>query len=167
MNARSTKARLRIRTVLGAVVLLQAAPSARLSAAHGHAHAHGTPGAHAEGDLAVQFKAGHGLKLNAKARAFIDLATAEVAARDIGALRGTPAVPDGSLLRTVRGTFVFVANGDWLLRTPVKTGPSAHGWTAVSEGLYEGDTVVAQGVKALWLSEIQAVNGGVGCADGH
>lgn len=148
-----------------ALALAFASPP-RAQAAHGHGHGHGSAGAEIA-DPAVQFKAGHGLRLNAKARAFIDLSVVEVAARDFGAARGVPAVPEAALLRTVRGTFVFVANGDWLLRTQVKTGPSANGWVAIQEGLYEGDSVVNRGVKALWLSEIQAVNGGVGCADGH
>jgi len=70
-------------------------------------------------------------------------------------------------LRTVRGEFVFVANGGWYLRTPVQTGAAAGGWVEIRDGLYEGDTVVAQGSRALWLAEIQAVNGGVSCTHGH
>lgn len=135
--------------------------------AHGHGHAHGSRGNPTSVEPAAQFKAGHGLRLNAKAKTFIDFATTEVETRNIGATRGVAAVPETALLRTVRGTFVFVANGDWLLRTPVKTGDSSAGWVSILEGLYEGDTVVARGARALWLAEIQAVNGGVGCADGH
>ena len=76
-------------------------------------------------------------------------------------------LPAAALLRTVKGDFVFVANGDWYLRTPVQIG-AAHGdWLEVTGGLYEGDTVVTQGANALWLAELSATNGGVGCADGH
>jgi hypothetical protein len=37
----------------------------------------------------------------------------------------------------------------------------------IKDGLYEGDTIVVKGVRGLSLAEIQALNGGVGCADGH
>ena len=37
----------------------------------------------------------------------------------------------------------------------------------IKDGLYEGDTIVVKGTRALSLAEIQALNGGVGCADGH
>lgn len=116
---------------------------------------------------AVSYKVGHGLQLSPAGAAFIGLQTDAVGARDFGAAKGLAAIPASALLRTAKGDFVFVANGGWLLRTPVKAGPTDGAWIAVHEGLYEGDTVVTQGVRALWLAEIQAVNGGVGCADGH
>jgi hypothetical protein len=116
---------------------------------------------------AATFKSGRGLQLSPAAVAFIGLQSAEVGARDFGALKGAAAVPVDALLRTAKGDFVWVGNGGWFLRTPVKLGPAEGGWVAVAEGLYEGDTVVIAGARALWLAEIQAVNGGVGCADGH
>ncbi len=137
---------------------------------------HADSAAHADGDShdhaaeaapAVVFKAGRGLQLGATAAQFIGLATAEVAARDLPGAAGVPAVPESALLRTVRGEFVFVANGGWYLRTPVQIGAAAGGWVEIRDGLYEGDTVVAQGARALWLAEIQAVNGGVSCTHGH
>ena len=121
----------------------------------------------AEATPAVLFKAGRGLQLGATAAQFIGLATAEVAARDLPGAAGAPAIPEAALLRTVRGEFVFVANGGWYLRTPVQSGATAGGWVEIRDGLYEGDTVVAQGARALWLAEIQAVNGGVSCTHGH
>lgn len=147
-----------------AATLLAGCGSHADSAAHdehdGHEHA-------AEAALAVVFKAGRGLHLGATAAQFIGLATAEVAARDLPGAAGAPAIPESALLRTVRGEFVFVANGGWYLRTPVQTGAVAGGWIEIRDGLYEGDTVVAQGARALWLAEIQAVNGGVSCTHGH
>jgi multidrug efflux pump subunit AcrA (membrane-fusion protein) len=134
--------------------------SATHGAGDGHDHA-------AEAAPAVLFKAGRGLQLGATAAQFIGLATAEVVARDLPGVAGAPAVPESALLRTVRGEFVFVANGGWYLRTPVQTGAAAGGWVEIRDGLYEGDTVVAQGARALWLAEIQAVNGGVSCTHGH
>ncbi len=120
-----------------------------------------------EAKPAAHYKAGHGLQLTPTATQFIGLKTGEVGSRDIGETRSVPAVPAASLLRTVKGDFVYVSNGDWLLRTPVKIGANDGGWFEVKEGLYEGDTIVTHGTQALWMAELQAVNGGVGCADGH
>ena len=117
---------------------------------------------HAEAATAAHYKEGHGVQLSPGAAAFVGLATAEV-----GAAGTVPAIPAAALLRTVKGDFVYVANGDWYLRTPVTAG-GAHGERIeIRDGLYEGDVVVSAGVEALWLAELQAVNGGVGCADGH
>lgn len=116
---------------------------------------------------AATYKAGRGLQLSPAATAFIGLQTADVAVRDLGSVKGTAAIPADALLRTAKGDFVFVANGGWFLRTPVTVSAADGNWHAVKEGLYEGDTVVTHGVRALWLAEIQAVNGGVGCTDAH
>lgn len=117
---------------------------------------------------AATYKEGRGIALNERAAKFVGLSTAEVAIDE--ALTGSdfyPAVPEKSLLRTARGTFVFAQNGEWFLRTQVEPGSTADGWTVVTDGLYEGDVVVVDGVDDLWLAEISAVNGGVGCAHGH
>ncbi len=116
---------------------------------------------------AAHYKAGHGLQLTPTASKFIGLATGEVASRDVRQSKGVAAVPADALLRTVKGDFVYVANGEWFLRTPVKIGASDGAWHEVKDGLYEGDSIVTRGTYALWLAELQAVNGGVGCADGH
>lgn len=112
---------------------------------------------------AAAYKAGRGLQLSSAATAFVGLQTADVSVGN----GGVATVPAGALLRTAKGDFMFVANGGWFLRTPVTVGPADGPRLAVKEGLYEGDTVVTHGAGALWLAEIQAVNGGVGCADGH
>lgn len=106
---------------------------------------------------AAHFKAGHGIQLSPTARAFVGIATADFATR----------LPTAAVLRTVKGDFVYVANGPWFLRTPVTLGAADATSFALKEGLYEGDTFVTHGVRALWLAELQATNGGVGCADGH
>lgn len=126
-----------------------------------------TTGANDEVNPAAHYKAGHGLQLTPTASRFIGLATGEVAARDVSQAKSVAAVPADSLLRTVKGDFVYVANGEWFLRTPVTIGASDGAWFEVKEGLYEGDHIVTRGTYALWLAELQAVNGGVGCADGH
>lgn len=106
---------------------------------------------------AVVYKAGHGLRLSPAATAFAGIDTAEFTGR----------LPTAALLRTVKGDFVYVVNGECLLRTPVTVGEAAGLDLTLKDGLYEGDRIVVAGVRALWLAELQAINGGVGCADGH
>jgi hypothetical protein len=114
---------------------------------------------------AAIYKAGNGLQLAAGARELIGLKTIDVTEREIATSGRHAAIPAAALVRTVKGDFVYVANGPWLLRTPVTVGANDAAWFHVSDGLYEGDNVVAVGARALWLAELQAVNGGVGCAD--
>jgi multidrug efflux pump subunit AcrA (membrane-fusion protein) len=122
---------------------------------------------HAEAATAAHYKEGHGVQLSPGAATFVGLTTAEVAAQPVGAAGTVPAIPATALLRTVKGDFVYVVNGDWYLRTPVTAGNAHDDRIEIRDGLYEGDVVVSVGVEALWLAELQAVNGGVGCADGH
>lgn len=128
--------------------------------AEAHVHAQ-------EPNPAATYKAGHGLQLTPVAASFIDLATADVGTRDIADAKGATAIPAAALVRTVKGDFVYVVNGDWFLRTPVTLGAADNSHFAVEDGLYEGDKIVTRGARELWLAELQAVNGGVGCADGH
>lgn len=74
-----------------------------------------------------------------------------------------PAVPESSLLGTATGDYVFVANGQHFLRTPVKVAGKSEGWFAIAEGLVEGDVVVTNGVQGLWCIELQATKGGHAC----
>lgn len=106
---------------------------------------------------AATYKTGHGLQLSPAAAAFAGVATAEFDGR----------LPAAALLRTVKGDFVYVANGEWLLRTPVTVATNDGLHFTLKDGLYEGDRVATAGVRALWLAELQAINGGVACADGH
>jgi hypothetical protein len=117
--------------------------------------------------VAATYKAGHGVRLGETAAAFVGLRVSDVETRDLPGAAAIPAIPREALLKTVRGDFVYVDNGGWLLRTPVTTGAEAGGWVEIREGLYEGDRVAVAAVEAIWLAEIAAVNGGVGCADGH
>jgi len=136
--------------VLFSAVTLLASGCAESHASAGHDHA-------AEPAPAATYKAGRGLRLSEPALAFAGVGTAEFTGR----------LPAAALLRTARGDFVYVANDGWLLRTPVKLGAGNGVSFEVSDGLYEGDVIAVSGTLALWLAEIQAVNGGVGCADGH
>ena len=70
------------------------------------------------------------------------------------------AVPLSSLLRTAVGKFVYVVNGEAVLRTEVKTGAEADGWIEITDGLRAGQQVVTSPVQALWLLELRATKGG-------
>lgn len=116
---------------------------------------------------AATYKAGHGLRLTDAAREFIGLETGEVSSQTPVGGQTALRIPADAVLRTVRGDFVFVDNGGWFLLTPVTAGPPGDGRVEIRDGLYEGDIVVTRGVRKLALAEIQALNGGVGCADAH
>jgi hypothetical protein len=77
------------------------------------------------------------------------------------------AVPVAALLDTAKGTFVYVENDGFYLRTPVTRGRSGEGWVELVDGIFEGDRVVVKGARDLYLTELQAVNAGTGCAHGH
>lgn len=131
----------------------------------GNSHAQDT--AVAEPVPASVYKEGHGLQLTPAGRQFIGLATSEVVSHTFAGQGETTAIPATAVLRTIKGDFVYVANGEWFLRTPVTLGASDATHVEILDGLYEGDVVVVRGVSGLSLAEIQALNGGVGCADGH
>lgn len=121
----------------------------------------------AEPAPAAVYKAQRGIQFSPVATQTMGIQAGDVTARDVLAAKGVAAVPSEALVRTVKGDFVYVANGGWFLRTPVKLGANDGKWAEIKEGLYEGDSVVMHGARAVWLAELQAVNGGVGCADGH
>lgn len=152
------KTALTLSVLLLVVVLSSGCGESRAQKSHDQAH---SP------KPAATYKAGHGLQLTPVAASFIDLATSDVGTRGFAEAKGATAIPASALVRTVKGDFVYVVNGEWFLRTPVKLTASAHSHFAVEEGLYEGDRIVVRGARELWLAELQAVNGGVGCADGH
>jgi hypothetical protein len=137
-------------------LLLLVSFGAEILLAAGCADSHARAAA-AEPPPAATYKAGHGLRLSPAAAAFAGLATAEFAGP----------LPAEALLRTAKGDFVYVLNDGWLLRTPVNVAAGPGGGFTLRDGLYEGDVIAVRGVRALWLAELQAVNGGVGCADGH
>lgn len=121
----------------------------------------------AEPTPAAVYKAQRGIQFSPVATQTMGIQSGDVTARDVLTAKGVAAVPAEALVRTVKGDFVYVANGGWFLRTPVKLGVADGKWTEIKEGLYEGDSVVTHGARAVWLAELQAINGGVGCADGH
>lgn len=121
----------------------------------------------AEPTPAAVYKAQRGIQLSPVALSTIGVQSGDVTSRDINDVKSAAVVPTGAVLRTVKGDFVYVANGGWFLRTAVKLGTTDGAWFEIKEGLYEGDAIVTHGARGVWLAELQAVNGGVGCADGH
>lgn len=75
-------------------------------------------------------------------------------------VKGAVVVPEGAVLRTAEGTFVFAVNGEAYQRTAVITGAQANGLVEITDGLLEGDSVVTKPVEALYLIELRAVKGG-------
>jgi multidrug efflux pump subunit AcrA (membrane-fusion protein) len=79
-----------------------------------------------------------------------------------------PTIPRSALLKTFKGTFVYVVNDKSFLRTAVTIGTQNGDSIEIREGLYLGDQVVKTPVSSLWLAELQAVNAGQSCcAVGH
>jgi hypothetical protein len=77
-----------------------------------------------------------------------------------GPVRNSAAVPHSALLRTATGTFVYVVNGTYLLRTPVQSGASDGAFIEILDGLYAGDVVATAAVEQLWLTELRLTKGG-------
>lgn len=78
----------------------------------------------------------------------------------LGDNRKTLAIPRSALLETSTGTYAFVQNGDYLLRTEVKIGLQTSDAVEITAGLYEGDTFVVKPVEALYLIELRSTKGG-------
>ena len=111
---------------------------------------------------AAEFKQGQGILLTDEASQFIGLRSAEANAR-VDLVR----IPLSAVVETSEGKHVFVRNGQRWLRTAVKIAAVAGEDVDVSDGLLEGDVIAVAGGRYLWLAELQAIKGGVGCADGH
>lgn len=109
---------------------------------------------------AAVYKANRGLQFSPTATRLFEIKTGEVTSHNVATAKSVPAIPVDALLRTVKGDFVYVVNGSWYLRTPVMAGVTDRDWSEVKEGLYEGDKIVVHGTRALWLAELQAINGG-------
>lgn len=69
-------------------------------------------------------------------------------------------VPRAALLDTALGTFVYLINGEAFLRTPVTTGAMDDDIVEITDGVFEGDTVVTSPVSQLWLTELRLTKGG-------
>lgn len=76
-------------------------------------------------------------------------------------------VPTAALLKTAEGSFVYAVNGDFYVRTPVKTGATDDKFVEITDGLYAGDQIVTTPVMSLWMAELQVLRGGKACTCGH
>ena len=76
-------------------------------------------------------------------------------------------VPAAALLKTAEGSFVYAVNGDFYVRTPVKTGVTDDKFVEITDGLYAGDQIVTTPVMSLWMAELQVLSGGKACTCGH
>lgn len=77
------------------------------------------------------------------------------------------AVPRSALLKTADGTFVYVVNGGFYVRTAVKVGALSAEHAEITDGLYTGDQIVVTPVMSLWLAELQVLRGGKACSCGQ
>lgn len=76
-------------------------------------------------------------------------------------------IPVSALLKTAEGHFVYTVNGQFYVRSPVKTARGDDRFVEITDGLYSGDQVVAKPVMSLWLAELQVLRGGKSCTCGH
>jgi len=77
--------------------------------------------------------------------------------------REATAIPSSALLRTASGTFAYVVNGAYFLRTVVTPGAPSGDWIEIVDGLYADDQIVVELAELLWLTELRAVKGGGHC----
>jgi hypothetical protein len=107
-------------------------------------------------------KKGEGILLCELTKESIGLKTIDVASHKADG-KDALVVPSSAVLNTAEGTFLFVVNGDHYKRTPVKVGDTFGSLVEITDGIYEGDAVVAEAAQTLWLIELRAVKGGKGC----
>lgn len=72
-------------------------------------------------------------------------------------------VPRSAMLRTTEGDFVYVVNGQHLIRVGVKVGGEQDGFVEIKSGLLTGDKIAVAGVSVLRFAELHHVNGGDAC----
>ena len=69
-------------------------------------------------------------------------------------------VPKNAVLKTSEGTFAYVDNSGWKMRTPITTGAEQNGLVEITDGLLSGDAVVTNPVMTLWMTELQLTKSG-------
>ena len=111
----------------------------------------------AAGDLEVTISTSHPLTQGINFKGIIS----------VPATGSVTAVPAAALLKTAEGTFVYAVNGQFYVRTPVKTGASSDKLVEITDGLYSGDQIVTTPVMSLWMAELQVLRGGKSCTCGH
>ncbi len=79
------------------------------------------------------------------------------------ALSAKLSIPPSARLKTSTGSYAFVKNGSFLLRTEIKTGIESKDWIEILEGLYEGDQIATKPIEELYMIELRATKGGGHC----
>ncbi|MEM7602953.1 MAG: hypothetical protein AAF357_16270 [Verrucomicrobiota bacterium] len=69
-------------------------------------------------------------------------------------------VPKEAVVHSAEGSFAYVDNGGWTVRTEIETGAEAEGMVEIVDGLYFGDRIVTKPVMALWMTELQLLKSG-------
>jgi hypothetical protein len=85
----------------------------------------------------------------------------------LGGDKPVVSVPRSALLSTTEGDFVYTVSGDHFVRAAVTLGMVNQRFAEVVDGLLDGDIIVVEPVRALWLAELQSIRSGKACADGH
>jgi len=78
---------------------------------------------------------------------------------EAGVVQAAAAIPRGALVRAALGDFVYVADGEFLKRLPVKVGAEDDVWAEILDGVSPGQAVVTHGALSLWLLELSEVGG--------
>lgn len=118
--------------------------------------------AESKGDAAPMHKDGEGILLCQSTKDSLALKTADAVERKESG-ESVISIPKSAVLATTAGLSVYVENGDYYKRAPVKVGRMFGDHAEITDGVYEGDRVVTDAAETLWLIELRAVKGGKGC----
>jgi hypothetical protein len=69
-------------------------------------------------------------------------------------------VPKEAVVKSAEGTFAYVDNAGWTIRTEVEIGAEQNEFVEIVDGLYTGDVVVTAPVMTLWMTELQLLKSG-------
>ena len=69
-------------------------------------------------------------------------------------------IPTDATLKTTEGTFAYVDNAGWTVRTQIELGAEQDGFVEVIDGIYAGDQIVSAPVSTLWMVELQLTKSG-------
>ena len=69
-------------------------------------------------------------------------------------------IPSSAVVKSAEGTFVYVDNAGWTIRTEVELGAEDGEMVEVVDGIYTGDLVVTSPVMTLWMTELQLLKSG-------
>ena len=82
------------------------------------------------------------------------------AAAEISTDGEVPVISKASVVKTTEGTFAYVDNAGWTVRTEIELGIEQDESVEVVDGIYAGDLVVAAPAMTLWMVELQLTKSG-------